>query len=339
MKSKKIISSVLALSTVFALASCGNNDIGGNGSGSNRPNVGDNGTINVMLLDTGIGTDFLNEVADDFYNETGITVRVNSDSLIDEDLKNSMTLEDGVDDDIYMSGLTYNWIDWVNADTIEDLTDLCNEEYDDGSTINGKIAPAIRDLGKIGDHRFIIQFTYCPTGFVYNQDMLDDLYEKGVAESNVFPTEWGKLVKLAKDVSAADYKYNGSKTYGIVWGATDEDPMDTYKTLWAQGDYSKYREYFVQEEELDVNLFVNDENRKALEALYDLFAPVNGVSSTSVSRMLTTSHTDGYNSFAATRSCASRVVGSNRKLRKISRKIPSIIASHPFPRSAATKSA
>ena len=297
MKNKKIISSALALLTVFALASCGNNDIGGNGSGSNRPNVGDNGTINVMLLDTGIGTDFLNEVADDFYNETGITVRVNSDSLIDEDLKNSMTLEDGVDDDIYMSGLTYNWIDWVNADTIEDLTDLCNEEYDDGSTINGKIAPAIRDLGKIGDHRFIIQFTYCPTGFVYNQDMLDDLYEKGVVESNVFPTEWDKLVKLAKDVSAADYKYNGSKTYGIVWGATDEDPMDTYKTLWAQGDYSKYREYFVQEEELDVNLFVNDENRKALEALYDLFAPVNGVSSTSVPRMLTTSHTDGYNSF------------------------------------------
>ena len=297
MKNKKIISSALALLTVFALASCGNNDNGGNGSGSNRPNVGDNGTINVMLLDTGIGTDFLNEVADDFYNETGITVRVNSDSLIDEDLKNSMTLEDGVDDDIYMSGLTYNWIDWVNADTIEDLTDLCNEEYDDGSTINGKIAPAIRDLGKIGDHRFIIQFTYCPTGFVYNQDMLDDLYEKGVAESNVFPTEWDKLVKLAKDVSAADYKYNGSKTYGIVWGATDEDPMDTYKTLWAQGDYSKYREYFVQEEELDVNRFVNDENRKALEALYDLFAPVNGVSSTSVPRMLTTSHTDGYNSF------------------------------------------
>lgn len=224
MKNKKIISSALALSTVFALASCEYSDIGGNGSGSNRPNVGDNGTINVMLLDTGIGTDFLNEVADDFYNETGITVRVNSDSLIDEDLKNSMTLEDGVDDDIYMSGLTYNWIDWVNADTIEDLTDLCNEEYDDGSTINGKIAPAIRDLGKIGDHRFIIQFTYCPTGFVYNQDMLDDLYEKGIAESNGFPTAWDKLVKLAKDVSAADYKYNGSKTYGIVWGATDEGP-------------------------------------------------------------------------------------------------------------------
>ena len=124
MKIKRIISSVLALSAVFALASCGNTDNGGNGSNSNRPNVGDNGTINVMLLETGIGTDFLNDVADDFYNETGITVKVNSDSLIDEDLKNSMTLEDGVDDDIYMSGLTYNWIDWVNADTIEDLTDL-----------------------------------------------------------------------------------------------------------------------------------------------------------------------------------------------------------------------
>lgn len=159
MKSKRIISSVLAVLAMFALASCGKQD---SGNGSNRPNVGDNGTITVMLLDTGIGTDFLDEVADDFYNEMGITVKVSNDSLIDEDLKNSMIIEDGVSDDIYMSGLTYNWIDWVNADTIEDLTDLCNEEYDDGSTINGKIAPAIRDLGKIGDHRFIIQFTYCP---------------------------------------------------------------------------------------------------------------------------------------------------------------------------------
>ena len=98
MKDKRIISAVLAASALFTLAACG----GGNGSagGSTKPGVKDNGTINVMLLETGIGTDFLNEVADDFYNETGITVKVNSDTLIDEDLKNSMTLEDGVDDDI-----------------------------------------------------------------------------------------------------------------------------------------------------------------------------------------------------------------------------------------------
>ena len=151
MKNKRIISAVLAASALFTLAACG----GGNGSagGSTKPGVKDNGTINVMLLETGIGTDFLNEVADDFYNETGITVKVNSDTLIDEDLKNSMTLEGGVDDDIYMSGLTYNWIDWVNADTIEDLTDLCNEEYEDDINPGNSGGPV---LAKIKDRIFVI---------------------------------------------------------------------------------------------------------------------------------------------------------------------------------------
>ena len=290
----KMVASVLALSAVCALASCGDSGNSGNGE-SKRPSAGDNGEVKVMLLDTGIGADFLNDVADEFYNETGISVRIDSDPLLDDDLKNTMSTGDATED-LYMSGLTYEWINWVSSDTIEDLTDLCNEEYADGSTINGNIASAIRDLGKIGDHRFIIQYTYCPTGIVYNQDMLDDLHSKGIIDDNVFPTEWSKLVKLVKDVSSADYKYNGSKTYGMVWGATEEDLMDTYKTLWAQGNYGKYQEYFSQEEP-DKNLFVTDENRKALEALYDLIAPVDGKSSTSVPQMLTASHTEGYASF------------------------------------------
>ncbi len=287
---KKIAATVLCGATVFALAACGGD------KDKDSHNAGDNGEINVMLLDTGIGTTFLDDIADEFYNQTGITVNISSDPLLDDDLAQSMRT--GVaTDDLYMSGLTYGWVDWVASDTIEDLTDLCNEEYADGSTINGRIASPIRDLGKIGDHRFIIQFTYCPTGIVYNQDMLNDLYKKGIAESNVFPTEWDKLVKLVKAVSSADYKYNKDKTYGMVWGDSEYDLMDTFKTLWAQSDYSVYQDYFRQEETLDQNLFINTERTKALEALYDLIDPTNGQSSTSVPKMITASHTDSYRSF------------------------------------------
>ena len=189
------------------MAACGGKDSGG----SKNPNVPDNGTITVMLLEKGLGKDFLNDVRDDFYNETGITVEVYGDPNIDENIKNMMLTGDAPDD-IYLTGLTYDWINWVNSGNIEDLSDLCNEKYDDGKTINDKIASEIRNLGKIGDHRFIIQLSYCPTGIVYNQDMLNDLYEKKLVDSNVFPTEWNALVKLANDVSNANYKYkNNSK--------------------------------------------------------------------------------------------------------------------------------
>lgn len=197
-----------------------------------------------------------------------------------------------------MTCLTYDWIDWVAADTIEDLTTLCDEKYDNGLSINDKIADSIKDLGKIGDHRYIIQFTYCPTGIVYNQDMLDDLFNKGIAKSKEFPTKWSDLVELVKAVSSADYRYNGNnKVYGMVWGDSDQDLMDTFKTLWAQNDYEAYQNYFRQEETLNTDLFINDARRKALEALYDLIDPVNGKSSTSVPNMLTTSHTDAYRDF------------------------------------------
>lgn len=73
--------------------------------------------------------------------------------------------------------------------------------------------------------------------------------------------------------------------------------MDTYKTLWAQTDYEKYSAYFNQSGDLDKSLFVNDATKKALEALYDLIDPVGGKSTTSVPQMLTTKHTDGYESF------------------------------------------
>ncbi len=291
---KKLAATIACVTTIFTLAACGGKDSGG----SKNPNVPDNGTITVMLLEKGLGKDFLNDVRDDFYNETGITVEVYGDPNIDENIKNMMLTGDAPDD-IYLTGLTYDWINWVNSGNIEDLTDLCNEKYDDGKTINDKIAPEIRNLGKIGDHRFIIQLPYCPTGIVYNQDMLNDLYEKKLVDSNVFPTDWNALVKLAKDVSNANYKYknNSKKTYGIVWGTEEEDLMDTYKTLWAQTDYEKYSAYFNQSGDLDKSLFVNDATKKALEALYDLIDPVGGKSTTSVPQMLTTKHTDGYESF------------------------------------------
>lgn len=285
----KIISAILCGAiivgaTVSATSCSGKND-----------KKGENGEISVMLLEKGLGKDFLNDVADDFYDNTGILVNIDSDPSLDEKVKQDMDADDA-QDDIYMVGATYDWVKWAANGTIEDLTDLCDEEYSDGSTINTKIASSIRNLGKIGDHRFIVQFSYCPTGIVYNQDMLDDLYKKNIVDSNVFPTTWTGFVKLLKDVSSSNYKYDGNKVYGMAWGNGEFDLSDTFKTLWAQSNYDKYVEYFEQTE-IDESLFVSDERIKALEALYDAIDPVNGQSSTSVPQLLAAEHKEGYRAF------------------------------------------
>lgn len=283
---KRILATVLAAVSAFTLAGCG---------GNSDHKTGENGEVNIMLLKCGIGEEFIKVLTDDFYDETGIAVNVYSDALLDQSIgdqvKNGTT-----DQDIYMVNGTYSWVEWAYMDKIVDLTDLCNEAYDDGSTINGNIKESIRDLGMIGDHRFIIQVSYCPTGIVYNQDMLNDLYEKNIVDSNVFPTTWDGLVKLVKDVSASEYKWNGNKVYGMVWGNSEADLMDTFKTLWAQSDYDKYTAFFNQDT-LSAEYCASDERTKALQAVYDLLAPQGGVSSTSVPKMATATHTEGYNSF------------------------------------------
>ncbi len=293
---KRFLATVLAAVSALSLAGCG----GGGGTNSEKK-IGDGGEVNIMLTKVGIGEEFIKALTDDFYDETGIVVNVDSDALLDQSIgdlvKNNMTSQD-----IYMTNSTYGWLEWAYLDKIVDLTDLCNDEIEgEGSTINSKIKQSIRDLGVIGDHRFIIQVSYCPTGIVYNQDMLNDLYEQKIVDSNVFPTTWEGLVKLAKDVSSADYKWSKAnssvtKTYGIVWGNSENDLMDTFKTLWAQSDYEKYTAYFDQQE-LTAEYCASEERAKALQAIYDLLDPQDGASSTSVPKMMTASHTDGYNAF------------------------------------------
>lgn len=288
MKGKKFLS--IGLATMFALsfAACGGGENSGNTDGK---------TINVMLLETGIGTEWIEQIRDEYYNETGVTVNVESDPLLEDYLTQAMGMDGEVDADLYMSGQTYEWTNWAYSGVIEDLSDVFRSEYVDGSTMESNLPTDLKTLGKIGTHRYVAQFTYAPTGIVYNNDLLQELYKAGKISYNTFPTKWDDLVALAKEVAAAKYSYKGNTVQAMVWGDSENDLMDTFKTLWAQMDYSKYRAYFEQEDELNLNLFLNDERTAALEALYDLIAPVDGKSSTSVSGMIAADHDICYTSF------------------------------------------
>ena len=254
--------------------------------------------ITITLIETGIGVEWIEQIRDDYFNETGIEVEVNSDPLLSDYLINAMALDGEVDDDIYMTGLTYEWINWVYNDRIVDLTSTFKQTYSDGSSMESRLPEALKDLGKVGEHRYVAQFTYAPTGIVYNNTLLQEMYSANKVSFNEFPTKWDDLVKLAKEVSNANYTYKGNKVKGMVWGDSEYDLMDTFKTLWAQMDYEKYQAYFAQEDNLDINLFVNDERRIALEAMYDLIDPIpGGGSTTSVPQMISADHDDCYLSF------------------------------------------
>ena len=84
----KIISAILCGAmivgaTVSATSCSGKND-----------KKGGNGEISVMLLEKGLGKDFLNDVADDFYDNTGILVNIDSDPSLDENVKQDMDYDD-----------------------------------------------------------------------------------------------------------------------------------------------------------------------------------------------------------------------------------------------------
>lgn len=270
-KTKKFIPLLSIFLVLLVASSCGGGTSGGNGD-----------EINVCIIEAGIGEEWLSLMADLYYEETGTTVNYYTDIGLDGNLKQSMGVG-SAEEDLYLAPNTYDWISWVADDKVEPLTDIAAKKYEDGTTIESKIKEEIAPLGIVKGERYIIQLTYAPTGFVYNADLLQSLgYEE-------FPDTWNGLLQLCDDVLAAEKTVNGRKVMPFVWGTNTM--FDLYKTLWAQGDYEKFRAYFAQDgASPDEELFLSQERLTALEAIYDLLAPDADYSTTSVTGMLGEAH-------------------------------------------------
>ena len=227
----------------------------------------------VFYMETcGLGIDFVREVASDYKRLTGINVRTIENSNVSQALANEMAVNSFVGDIYATLDLRHTWIQYATAGKLVDLTDMVSEEdWRD---------PVYNELGTGEGKRYLINYTYNPTGFVYNQQYLDQIESRGEYTQGEFPDTWQGLIDLCEAVEASDLMRNGAKVKGFSWGATTYDMNYIFKALWAQSDYDGFRQYYEydQTDAYPTQLLRTDGVEKALNAILQLINPKQNVS-------------------------------------------------------------
>ncbi len=237
--------------------------------------------IYVSCVSCGLGESWLEKVAQSYEDETGVHVEVYFDPKMSGNVTQAMNINKNLDD-MYICSEIYTWIKWAaqgKLESLESIMDLSypGEKASDGTdmTLRKKLKPSIAPLGIFNEKTYIINYTYAPTGIVYNADLFKQL---GYDE---FPKTWSELLTACQTIiDTKPTNKNGTVIKPFSWGGAVYDLNDIYKTLWAQGSIEKFNEFFAYEnaDGPSEELFMDQARLTALEALYDLLNPVNGKS-------------------------------------------------------------
>lgn len=196
---RKVFSLLTCGFVVIPLVSCDG------GSNSTRTE----GTLSVLAYNGGYGTEWLQEICDEFTKETGILTTCNTDSTILTKIESQLTSTS--DYDIYMShGL--NWQNYAQRDLLADLDSLYSstttemlgtdvtsgqDSFKDVKFVD-RIAADGAELSQYTNsagetHYYKVPFTQGAGGFVYNMDMFEQ-YNWSV------PTTYDELVSLCAQI-------------------------------------------------------------------------------------------------------------------------------------------
>lgn len=289
MKKRLIGLLTAAMVATTALAGCSgkiNDSSKGNGGSGNKDydwvrSTDNTDDIYVSCVTCGLGEAWLTKAAQSYEDETGVHVEVYFDPQMGQNLSQAMNINKNLDD-LTISGEIYDWIKWTAQEKVECLEDIMDLEYPgetdkDGNpmTLRKKIKDSVAPLGVYDNKTYVINYTYAPTGIVYNADLFKKL---GYDE---FPATWAELLEACKKIiDQKPTNKNGKVIKPFSWGGAVFDLNDTYKTLWAQADIEKFKAFFAYEDKNGPSeeMFMDQSRLTALEALYDLLNPVNGKS-------------------------------------------------------------
>lgn len=286
MKKRLICLLSAAAIATSALVGCGGTSNSGTSSGGNKDSdwvrcTDNTEDIYVSCIAAGLGESWLTKAAQSYEDETGVHVEVYFDPQMDTNLTQAMNINKNLDD-LCITGSIYSWLKWAAQGKVESLEDIMDLEYPgetdaDGNpmTLRKKIKSSVAPLGVYKNETYVINYTYAPTGIVYNADLFKEL---GYDE---FPTTWSELLEACnKIIERKPTNKNGKIIKPFSWGGAVFDLNDTYKTLWAQSSIEKFNEFFAYENKNGPSeeLFMDQGRLTALEALYDLLNPVNGKS-------------------------------------------------------------
>ena len=212
MNKKFFILPLVAVSAFLTLNACDDTSRGEN-------------ELYITVYDGGYGTEWIDQVATDYEEKTGIKVIWNGDQSI---LDRMQTELENPSSDIYMSH-DISWQKYALSHKIECLDDLYESEVEGtGKTFKQRLCGGAEEVSKLDDgHYYKVCYTQGAGGLVYNKTMFE---ENGWS----IPTTYDELVTLCQTINNAHI-------------ATDEPGQYVKPIGWSGADRQYYWDYIIYE--------------------------------------------------------------------------------------------
>lgn len=225
MKLKKLCGmSAMAGVSLLALASCG----GGNDSKIVE------GELRICVYDGGYGTEWIETIAADYQEKTGIVVTPEVDSTILDRMEDQ--LENVSDYDIYMSH-DINWQNFAARGLLANLDDLYTREVEGtGQTFEQRVIDSAVEYSKTQgedgqEHFYKVCYTQGAGGIVYNMDMFEQ-------NGWTVPETYDDLVALCNEINNDAVVVEGTRqtVKPFAWSGADRQYYWDYLVFewWAQ---------------------------------------------------------------------------------------------------------
>ena len=297
---KKFLCALLCAVLCLTFVGCGSGNNSGKSSGgdSGAP-IGDD--VYVKIVDKGLGSEWLENIASAYYEETGIKVHVSTDPDLVANMLTLMNNPGSEKEDIYFLGHTMNnFIKWIRNGAIESIDDVLSSEKYGTSATSRAVDKNIVEMGQYNGKSYLTSYVYSSWGLIYNQAYLDKIDSYGEYKKGEWPETVQGLIDLCKAVKAAGLKNNrtGRTVSPFSCGLT-VDYMDwLFHGLWYELDpegYAAYYEYNDVNGGYPTNKLDTPAALQALETIYDLIGAASETESNLVSSAQ--NHTESQQSF------------------------------------------
>ena len=280
--------------TAFAMAGCqGSRGPGGGGE------IGED--VYITVVDAGFGSKWMEDIADAYYEETGITVNVASDPSLVTGVETKMGQNVEKDDIYFVAQGISNWLKWSSQGLMEPLDGvLTSDTYGTPAAERYRAGDDTLDqIGKFGDTQYMLPYIYSMWGLVYNQNYLDRIDGYGAYTKGEFPDTMQGLIDLCTAVKEADLTNSRTgNTVSPFSAGLNVNYMDyIYFALWYERDPEGFTAYWNQNDRsgYDASEFDSAESLAAMEQLYDLIGATSETESNLVGARQ--NHTQAQDSF------------------------------------------
>ena len=195
----------------------------------------------ITVYDGGYGTEWIDKVAKDYEEKTGIKVTWTADQSILERMDSEL---DAPSSDIYMSH-DIRWQEYAEAGQLECLDDLYESQVEGtGKTFKQRLCQGAEEVSRLEDgHYYKVCYTQGAGGLIYNIDMFKQY-------GWTVPTTYAELLALCQQIVSENRETADLETIvPIAWSGADREYYWDYIVFewWAQlggaEAISKYKAY------------------------------------------------------------------------------------------------